>query len=181
MLFLTLITYFYGINVLNLNIENTISYLFVGVIGVFGLSLIPSRKNYIIGSVLGFMVLVLSMYVFEPFYITDISIIPLIYLLVYFFIFFVRYSNLKSYISNILLSIVYSIFLVAFIGSVNIFFIYLFNLDVSFVNLIMFVGFVIYTYYNAEVHFKVYDEFKYVSYIMNGKNIVKKVEYDYED
>ena len=94
----------------------------------------------------------------------------------YFFTLLVRYSNQKKFILNILLSLLYAVFLATFTASVNIFFIYLFDLDVSLFNFVVLIGFNIYNYYNAEIHFKVYDEFKCVEYFMNGKNLVEKVE-----
>ena len=178
---LCIITFFYGIDLFNLRIDNSISYLFIGVLGMFGLSLIPYKNTYFVNGFISVVLLTISMYVIPKFVITDISIIPLIFLMVYYFVFFVRYSNLKSYALNILVSLFYSLFLVAFTGSVNIFFIYLFDLDVSIFNYVMLIGFIIYNYLNANSHFNVYKEFKYVDYIMNGKNLVEKVEYEDEN
>ena len=180
-LLLSIFTICYGINAFNLKIESSIGYLFSGVLLTFLLSLIPNRTCYWLVSLISVMLLFVSMYVIEPFFITDISITPLILLMLIFFTFFVRYSTLKNYILNIIVSLFYSIFLVAFTGSVNIFFIYLFNLDVSIFNFVMLIGFLIYVYMNSDPHFKVYKEFKYIEYIMTGKNLVEKVEDDYEN
>ena len=178
---LSIVTFFYGINVFNLRIEKEVSYLIMGVLAMFILSIKPKKENYFINAVIALLLLASSMYIIEPFYVTDISIIPMIYLLIYFFVFLVRYSNMKNRVLNILVSLAYSLFLIAFTSCVNIFFIYLFDLDVSLFNYVMLIGFIVSTYYNAEVHFKVYKEFKYVEYYMNGKNLVEMVEDDYED
>ena len=69
----------------------------------------------------------------------------------------------------------------AFTGSVNIFFIYLFNLDVSLFNYFMLIEFLISTFVSANPHFVINDELKSVNDIISGKNIVKEVEKDYEN
>ena len=68
----------------------------------------------------------------------------------------------------------------AFTGAVNVFFIYLFNLDVSLFNYFMLIEFLISTYLNANNHFMINKELKKVNDIITGKNIVKIVEAEYE-
>ena len=63
----------------------------IGVVKNEGITLIPT-KVYLLNGLISVGLLTFSMYFIEPFYITDISTIPLIYLLVYFFIFLVRYK-----------------------------------------------------------------------------------------
>ena len=178
---LAIITFFYGINIFNIHINNQISYTFIGILLMFVLSFIPSKKVYLLNGVISVGLLTFAMYAIEPFYITDISVVPLIYMLVFFFTFLVRYSNLKNYFLNFITSLLYAGVLVAFTGRVNIFFIYIFNLDVSLFNYFMLIEFLISTFVSANPHFVINDELKSVNDIISGKNIVKEVEKDYEN
>ena len=67
-----------------------------------------------------------------------------------------------------------------FTGAVNVFFIYLFNFDVSLFNYFMLIEFLISTYFNSKSHFIINKEYKYVNDIISGKNIIKLVEEKYE-
>ena len=177
---LTIFTFFYGINIFNLHLNNQISFMFLGVLICYLFSFISSKKMYLISGIISVGLLTLSMYVIEPYYITDISVIPLIFMLIFFFMYLVRYSNIKNFSLNFITSLLYASFLVAFTGAVNVFFIYLFNLDVSLFNYFMLIEFLISTYLNANNHFMINKELKKVNDIITGKNIVKIVEAEYE-
>ena len=176
----TIFTFFYGINIFNLHLNNQISFMFLGVLICYLFSFISSKKMYLISGIISVGLLTVSMYVIEPYYITDISVIPLIFMLIFFFMYLVRYSNIKNFILNFITSLLYASFLVAFTGAVNVFFIYLFNLDVSLFNYFMLIEFLISTYLNANNHFMINKELKKVNDIITGKNIVKIVEAEYE-
>ena len=178
---ISILTYFLGINLLNLSVGMEISYLFIGIIGMFFLSLRVDFKIFFINSIISIVLLLIGMYILEPYYITDISIVPLIYMMIYFFTFLIRYSNYKNKILAYLFGLLYSLFLVAFTGSVNIFFIYIFNLDVSWFNIVMMVGFNVYLYFSSHNHLILQKDLKYTNDLIQGLDIVRRVEKKYED
>lgn len=178
---ISLLTYFLGINFFNLKLSVEISYLFMGIFGMYIASLFGNKKVYIINSGISLLLLLCGMYALEPYYITDISIIPLVYLFLYFFTFLVRYSNNKSVVLSYVFSFLYALLIVLFTGSINVFFIYVFDIDVSWFNILMLVGFDIYVYFNSLNHFRLRKDLKDTNDLINGKDIVRKVEGMYEN
>ncbi len=126
------------------NVNGTIS-IITGTILLF--TIIKNKIVCIVSSCISIIFLIFIIYLFPPNYISGISINPIYYLLLINLGFYIIYSKYNN-ILRIVFGLFYSIFLSVFSFVLSVFVNYFFGFDISFINIIILLGYFSYNYFN---------------------------------
>lgn len=144
MSFLAIYMSCYGLNILNIYLRTDYGYLGAGVVGLFLISLIPNKIVSYINNALSLGLLIVAMYIIEPYYVSSISINPLVFMLFYFICFLYRNSN-RNLAVTIISTLFYTMLFGALAASSMIFSEYILNFDASFICIIITLIYIIYS------------------------------------
>lgn len=142
-----IILLFQKMSFFNIKLNNVNGFIIIIIGIILLLTIIKNKIIYLISSSISIMFLILIIYLFSPNYISGISINPIIYLLFLILGFYISYSKYNNILS-ILLGSLYSTLISSFLLALNIFVNYFFNFDISFVDIILLIGFFVYNYFN---------------------------------
>ncbi len=149
----------YGLDFFNIHLKWFYGFLSLGILLCFSLSYIPNKKVYFLSGLLELILLILSIFVFPPFYIWDININPIFVLLILLPCLFMRYiewEGLFSFLQEFLLMV----FVLALSISITILFEFLLNYEIFFISILLLAGYLYYLYRHLYQYFNSFAEYK---------------------
>lgn len=160
-LFSILTTYIfcYGIEWQNLHLSAVYGYMTLGLMIYFVLTYLPFRWCYIVNGLYGVSLLCISLFIYPAYYISDISINSVFFLLFFIIGSYLRYFKWKNIIDFILDTLA-TIFVYASIVSVMIVFEYTLNYDISYLSIPIFILYLLYGYKKRTIYFNAYEKNK---------------------
>lgn len=154
---------FNGVIFLNISLKPSFGWVLIGINVLLFLSLIPRRRAYQINGLLALVGLLVCMFYVEPYYISDVSIIPILAVAFYFLAHYIRYSHRNLFLAVIIGSI-YTVLLILVSHTILMFFIYM--LDINLIILIagILIGYLFYQYFNLHNFFRIHKQCKDIAY-----------------
>lgn len=158
---LTSYIFCYGIDWQNLHLSYQYGYLTLGLMVYFILTYLPFRWCYVVNCICGVALLGVSLFVYPAYYISDISINSVFFLLFFILGSYLRYFKWKNMLDFILDTLA-TIFIYASIVSVMIVFEYTLNHDISYLSIPIFILYLLWGYKKRNSYFKAYEKNKQI-------------------
>ncbi|MDE5715732.1 MAG: toll/interleukin-1 receptor domain-containing protein [Anaeroplasmataceae bacterium] len=159
MMFITIYIACYGCKIGNLFINQDYGWICLGLSFLMLLTYIPNRFVFYINSILSILLLGISYFVIAPYYVSDILINPIIYLMFFTFPMLFRFSKSK-FLINLLFSFFYTILNVLLNFVVVVFFQQLFDVDLSILSVLLLFIVLLINYYGSKDYYNALEEYK---------------------
>lgn len=158
-LFFAIYLFCYGLKIGNLYLNHCYGWACLGISCLLVLSYIPNRIGFYLQSLFSFLLLGFCYFYIPIYYVSDVGINPIVYLLLYSFAVIFRYSKNRLGI-NFLFSLLYTglIILLNFVVVMYIQQIYSINVSILSILLLFFV--VIFTYYESKEYYDATEDIK---------------------
>lgn len=146
---LTIWVFLTGIHIMHLSLDYSYGFVFLGLFLLLVLSYWNNKIIYFIQGGLAVVLLCITMYVLPPFYISSIPVNSLVVILLYVFVFSIRYSRVNIGLS-LFAGVFYSLFITIVDASILIFISHFFDYDCSWLSILVLIIFILFKFWNIK-------------------------------